>query len=231
MRIAIADDDEISLNFVEQVLARRGHSCRQFRGGGDLIAALKRDTFDLLILDWNMPETSGIEVIEWAKAHLEVPPPMLILTSRSEKDDVAMGLNAGADDFIIKPESPEAILARVDAVLRRSARRTPASRIETFGSYVFDRSTENVTMAGEPVELTSKEFSLALHLFTNQDRPLSRTYIFESVWKGSAGLSTRTVDMHISRVRTKLNLRAEAGYRLQTIFGYGYRLEKLEADG
>ena len=225
MRIAIVDDDEATIEFVSQVLSARGHTCVPFRRSRDVPIALSRDTFDLLVLDWNMPDLSGMEIIAWARTNLEAPPPVIILTSRSDKDDVASALNAGADDFIVKPESAIVIAARVEAVLRRANTQPVDRGIEVFGGYMFDRSNETVKLNGVQVVLTAKEFELARVFFTNPHRPLSRAYLMETVWKSVAELSTRTLDMHVSRIRSKLQLSVENGYHLQTIFGFGYRLE------
>lgn len=226
MRIAVVDDDETSLEFVARVLEQQGHLCVTFQRSRDMPLALQRDTFDLLILDWNMPDLSGMEIIAWTQANLSPPPPIIMLTSRSDKDDIAAALNAGADDFIVKPESAIVIAARVEAVGRRAG--GPAQvdeRLETYGAYVFDRLDETVTLNGEPIAVTSKEFALARLFFANPHKPLSRRYLMETVWKSVAELSTRTLDMHVSRIRAKLQLRSDNGYRLQTVFGYGYRLE------
>jgi DNA-binding response OmpR family regulator len=168
-----------------------------------------------------------MDIIAWARTNLPTCPPVIMLTSRADKDDVAAALNAGADDFIVKPESAIVITARVEALLRRTSAQPVDSRIETYGPYVFDRLDETVTLNGEPVVLTSKEFALARLFFANKHKPLSRRYLMETVWKSVAELSTRTLDMHVSRIRAKLNLRSDNGYRLQTVFGYGYRLESF----
>lgn len=227
MRIAIVDDDEISRDFVSLVLSQQGHSCIPFHRSRDVPLALQRDTYDMLIVDWNMPDLTGIDIVTWARANLPKCPPVIMLTSRADKDDVAAALNAGADDFIVKPESAIVIAARVEALLRRTSVQPVESRIETYGPYTFDRLNEAATLHGEPVALTAKEFALARLFFANQHKPLSRRYLMETVWKSVAELSTRTLDMHVSRIRAKLGLRSDNGYRLQTVFGYGYRLESF----
>jgi DNA-binding response OmpR family regulator len=227
MRIAIVDDDEGTIEFVRQVLEQHGHMIVGFSRSRDIPGALRRETFDLLILDWNMPEMSGMDIVAWARVNLPTCPPVIMLTSRSDKDDVAAALNAGADDFIVKPESANVIAARVEALLRRTSMPPADNRIESYGPYVFDRLEESVTLSGELILLTSKEFALARLFFANLHKPLSRRYLMEAVWKSVAELSTRTLDMHVSRIRAKLQLRSDNGYRLQTVFGYGYRLESF----
>jgi DNA-binding response OmpR family regulator len=229
MRIAVADDEESIREFTAGLLRESGHICTSFRNGRELVTALQRDTFDLVIVDWTMPHMTGIEVVKWARANVSPCPPFIMLTSRLDKDDIVAGLNAGADDYIIKPEEAHVIRARVEAVLRRSARPESVARLEEFGPYSFDKMTDTVTLNGEHITLTAREFGLAQMLFRNPHRALSRAYILETLWNSVADLPTRTLDMHISRIRAKLRLNPENGYRLQTIFGYGYRLETFDA--
>lgn len=193
--------------------------------------ALQRDTFDLAIIDWMMPGTDGLEIVKWARAILSPCPPIIILTSRADNEDIAQALNSGADDYIVKPSDAKVILARVEAVLRRSAPPSePQARTENFGPYQFDRATQRVILNGEEVTLTSREFALALLFFRSPNRAFSRAYILETLWHSVPDLPTRTLDMHISRIRSKLRLGPDNGYRLQTIFGHGYRLELFDGD-
>ncbi|MCE7797210.1 response regulator transcription factor [Sphingobium sufflavum] len=232
MHIAVIDDDEDMLKFVEDVLSRDGHRCLLYRNGRSFLAALQRETFDLFIVDWTMPEMSGMEVIQWVKTRLPQCPPVMMLTNRSQNEEIAGALNAGADDFVVKPESAIVLSARVNALLRRHGMGAGGDEAPIhFGGYSFDRRRDVVTLAGEEIQLTSKEFGLAFLFFSNLDRPLSRPYIMETVWLSVASLSTRTLDMHVSRIRAKLALRPENGFSLRTIFGYGYRLEPYYDQG
>lgn len=226
MHIAIVDDDETVADFVSQSLADTDFRFSRFRNGRDCLTALQRETFDLLVLDWNMPRLSGLELVETMRTQMQGRPPVIMLTNRADKDDIALALNAGADDYIIKPESPAVFSARVHALIRRSAPPVPVEHGPLrFGAYAFDRLRAGASFGGQDVALTAKEFALALLFFTNRDRPLSRAYIMETVWKSTAELTTRTLDMHVSRIRNKLSLRPENGFSLRTVFGYGYRLE------
>jgi CheY-like chemotaxis protein len=152
-----------------------------------------------------------------------------MLTSRSAEEDIVAGLQGGADDYVIKPVAPAVLKARVDALGRR-AYPSAAPGLETYGPYRFDTRAETVELAGKPVSVTAKEFALALLLFRNLHRALSRAYIFEALWGRNPDLPSRTLDAHISNIRTKLNLRPGNGFKLVPIYAYGYRLEALDPE-
>lgn len=228
MRIAIADDDGESIVCLEGIVERMGHIHARFSDGDRLTTALLRDTFDLVLLDWNMPGKNGLQVIQWMQQTLDNPPPVIMLTGRTAKRDVTDALNAGADDYITKPEEDSVIAARITAVLRRTSASASMEKITEYGGYRLDRMAQTIRHAGTEITLTAKEFELADLLFRNRDRTLSRAYIMETIWRTSADLATRTLDMHISRVRSKLCLKPENGFRIFTVFGYGYRLETID---
>lgn len=228
MRIAIADDDGDSLVYLEHIIAGMGHICARFNDGERLAAALLRDTFDLVMLDWNMPGKNGLQIIQWMRQTLDNPPPVIMLTGRTAKRDITEALNAGADDYITKPEEDSVIAARIAAVLRRTSASASMDKVAEFGAYRLDRMAQTIRHLGIEITLTAKEFELADLLFRNRDRTLSRAYIMETIWRTSADLATRTLDMHISRVRSKLALKPENGFRIFTVFGYGYRLETID---
>lgn len=227
MRIAALDDDDAQREAIARVLVSGGHSSQCFHLAAPLIAALRRETFDLLVLDWNVPDMDGLEVIAWTLKNLSPPPPILLLTSRSHEADVITGLNAGADDYVVKPVVGGVLLARINALLRRTYPDRGAGGLETYGDYVFNLPAEQVTIGGELAPLTAKEFGLALLMFRNLHRALSRGHILEAIWGRNPDLPTRTLDMHISRIRTKLQLRPQNGFRLTPVYSYGYRLEEL----
>jgi DNA-binding response OmpR family regulator len=149
------------------------------------------------------------------------------MTSRSGEDDIVTGLAAGADDYMIKPIRRGELVARVQALLRRAYPTQNAVEQIQFNQYVFEPRTSRLTAAGEQIELTQKEFDLALLFFRNLGRPLSRAYILEAVWSRDVEIPSRTMDTHVSRVRSKLQLRPENGFRLAPVYSYGYRLEQV----
>jgi DNA-binding response OmpR family regulator len=227
MRIAVLDDDPAQADFVCQTLSAEGHVCHAFSEGLELVRQLRRQTFDLLVLDWNVPDMSGEEVLRWVRKSLSVHLPVLFMTSRSRESDISSMLNAGADDYVIKPVSAVMLLARVGSLLRRAYQLHQASTKEIYDEIEFDLKSQQVTVRGNPVALTLKEFDLALLLFQHLSRPLSRAHIMESIWKQATDIPSRTMDTHVSMLRAKLGLRPENGYRLTPIYGYGYRLEKV----
>lgn len=226
MRIAVADDEKELLAQVSTIIRNAGHEALCYSNGIDLQNALKRETFDVVLLDWNMPGRTGMDVIEWASEHLESAPPFIMLTSRNAAQDVVRSLEAGATDYIVKPEADEIILARIIAAARRFQ---PSSRPEEIrvGDFLLDRQSQYLLKDGEKISLTAKEFGLVDLLFQNIGRPLSRSYIFARVWGGIADIETRTLDMHISRLRTKMKLGAETGLTIKTVFGFGYRMDQI----
>lgn len=228
MRVAIADDDPELLEQLASALEGSSHSFDRYRNGAEMLTGLKRETYDVVLIDWNMPGKTGLEIVNWASANLSPPPAMILITSRADKEDVVKGLEAGAIDYIVKPESNEVILARIEAAVRK-VRSSQKPRFEEFGQYRIDRLQETIERGGEPVKLTAKEFKVAELLFDNLNRPLSRNYIFSQVWNGSPDMETRTLDMHISRVRSKLELRPQNGFAIQTVFGFGYRMDDYDA--
>ncbi len=227
MRIAIADDDNEILDFLERIISGMGHVVVRFSDGDRLVSALLRDTFDLVMVDWNMPGKTGLEVIKWVQEKMTEAPPIIMMTSRSAKQDITTALQSGADDYVTKPEDENVIAARIEALLRRSQPQNSMAKTLVFGKYTLDRMEQEIEFDGQRVELTSKEFELAELLFKNRDRSLSRAYIMETIWRTNVDLATRTLDMHVSRLRSKLALKPENGFRIFTVFGYGYRLETL----
>lgn len=224
MRIALVDDDPDDIADFAASLQASGNDCSLYSSGEELLAALRRETFDLLLLDWNMMGMSGMKVLVWARENLDPPPPVVMLTNRDRKGDIVLALEAGAADTIRRSEEPEVVQARIRAALRYCREERPEPS-DAYGGFGFDAMTRTVRFDEESIELRQKEYSLARLLFENLNRPLSRSYILQKVWQSSPDIETRTLDVHISRLRAKLKLSPERGFALQTIFGFGYRLD------
>lgn len=229
MRIALADDDRDIREQVSAMVRKAGHLVDEFTNGLDMQKALQRDTYDVVLLDWNMPGRTGFDVLEWAAENLDSAPPFILLTSRQDKGDIVAGLEAGAVDYIVKPESEEVIRARIEAAARRTAVKETRETAE-YGPFEVNHSARTISRDGEAITLTAKEYDLAVLMFENIDRPLSRGYLFSRVWGGNIDVETRTIDMHISRLRSKLGLTPESGLVIRTVFGFGYRMDHFEVE-
>ncbi|MDG2520766.1 response regulator transcription factor [Caulobacter segnis] len=228
MQVALLDDDETHNALTRGLLEAAGWDCACFTRPQEFLTAFRRQTFDLVMVDWNMPGMDGLQVIAAMNALPAAPPPVLLVTSRSQESDVVAGLNAGADDYIVKPADPAVLVARVNALVRRLNRTLSADAPEQFGAYRLDPASDTVHLAGEAVVMTAKEFQLARQLFANAGRALSREYLLEKIWGQRPDLESRTLDAHVSRLRSKLSLRPDNGFRLVTVYGFGYRLEPCE---
>lgn len=234
MRVAILDDEPAELARVEQTLretpgpGEQSWTLHSFERGEDLLRQLRRETFDLLILDWQVPDLSGLSLLRWTREHMDSPPAAIMLTSRDAESDIVQALNTGADDYLSKPFRPNELKARVNAVLRRHGlQRSNSEEVLTFNDLSFDDAELTVTRAGAPISLTEREYRLARCLFANLGRPLSREYLYERFWTHEEIISSRPLDTHIYRLRNKLGLTADRGWQLLTIYGYGYRLESV----
>lgn len=225
MRIACVEDDPSIADLITISLESAGHSAHILPDCRSAKVALRQDSFDLLLLDWHLPDGEGLDVLNWAQGNLEPCPPVIMVTSRADDAAVVAALEAGADDYVVKPIVPAVLLARIGALLRRTY---PAPEkvggVESHFGVAFDHDQCTVTIGGEAATLTGKEFGLALTLFQNMHRALSRTYLLEAVWGRNPDLPTRTLDVHVSRLRGRLKL-AEHGFKLSSVHSFGYRLE------
>lgn len=227
-RIAVLEDDASQARLVENWIASQGYACRLFDRGEEILKAVLRDTYDLVILDWRVPDLSGEEVLRAMRGSGRDRVPVLFTTAHNREEDIVHALRAGADDYLVKPLRRLEFLARVEALLRRAGGRAPeAERPIEIGAFVLDPAGRTLLRDGAAVELTQKEFEMAALLFRNVGRLLSRAYILDTVWGIDADVGTRTVDTHASQLRSKLGLYPESGWRLSAVYQHGYRLEQL----
>ena len=225
MRIAYLEDDADQAALIAGWLKAAGHGCYLFGRGRALQRALSRDSFDLYLLDWHLPDIDGLEVLQSIRSRAPKAG-VIFATLRDRDEDVARVLQAGADDYIAKPVRRGELLARIEAVCRRVHGDAAPERLE-LPPFVLEAGTRTVSREGEPVNLTDKEYELALFLFTRVGKLISRRHLLEAVWGQRAETTTRTVDTHISRLRSKLRLTADYGWRLAAVHQFGYRLERL----
>lgn len=228
MRIAYLEDDADQAALIRRWLEGAGHVCHHFDRGHALRRSLARESFDLYLLDWHLPDMDGLEVLEEIRSR-SPRSPVIFATARGRDDDIAQVLQAGADDYIAKPVRQGELLGRIQAVARRTqgeAAQAP-ERLE-LAPFTVERRERRILRGGEPVALTDREFELALFLFQNVGRLLSRSHLQEAVWGLGAKAHTRTVDTHMSRLRGKLGLTEENGWQLASVHQFGYRLERVK---
>ena len=218
LKILIAEDEEPIANLIKMNLRRAGYQCTWASDGEKAADLMDTEKFDLLLLDVMLPGINGYELMEYARS-LELP--VIFLTALGSTENKVKGLKMGADDFLTKPFEIVELLARVEAVLRRYHK---AETILNIFDVVIDTASRSVMQNGEPVSLTMKEFELLLLLARNRNIALYRETIYETVWGGEYMGQSRTVDLHIQRLKKKLNWDSE----ITAVYKVGYRLEGEE---
>jgi len=218
--ILVVEDEQAIADLVRAYLKRDGFGVVWARSGEQALEELGRHPVRLVVLDIGLPGIDGFEVCRRLRARTSVP--ILILSARDEEVDRVAGLEAGADDYVTKPFSPRELVARVKAILRRAGsggETGNGDRPLLAGDVALDRAARTVTVAGEPVELTGREFDLLAALLSHPGVVLSRDRLLELVWGGEFPGGTRTVDVHVAQLRAKLG-RADL---VQTVRGAGYK--------
>lgn len=227
MRIAILENDPVARSFMKETLVRAGNVCKTFVLGREIIRQLRHETYDLLILDWRLRDISGEEVMHWVHGNLHGRVPVIFLTDQWRDEDLIRVLAAGADGYFPKSISPGVLMAHVNALGRRVTEYDFKGKLN-FREFEFDLGKKIILINGVYLETTPKEFDMALLFFRNLGRSVSRGHLLDMVWGRPSAALSRTVDTHISKVRTKLKLRPENGYMLKPIYGFGYRLDIME---
>ncbi|MEM8594362.1 MAG: response regulator transcription factor, partial [Pseudomonadota bacterium] len=181
---------------------------------------------DLALIDWELPDGFGLDALIRMKSEFGDSVAALFVTARDEETDVLAAFEAGADDYIVKPAKKAVLMARIKAVSRR-ANIEGQSNVLELGPIRIDKTSKEVTLHGEPIKMTNKDYRLACCLLANTGKLLSREFLLKTVWGLSSDINTRTVDVHISRIRRALNIGPDIGYTLVNVYQHGYRLEKL----
>ncbi|MGK0405401.1 MAG: DNA-binding response OmpR family regulator [Oleispira sp.] len=227
INIAYLEDDLEQAKMVITWFEEFGYQYEHFSQAQTLLKRLKDKNFDIALLDWELPEMSGLEAVKLIRNKYHQNLPILFCSMRDNESDVVQALELGADDYMRKPLLRIELKARLNALLRRSQGAQSNTLIE-HGPYRFNLQNKKAFVNGQPVEMTDKDFEVASCLFDNMGRILSRSFLLETVWGISSDLNTRTVDVHVSRVRKALGISPESGFRVKTIYQHGYRLEKVE---
>ena len=222
-RILIVEDDPDIAQLVGRYLDKAGYTTERLASGREALQAIALRPPDLLVLDLMLPQLDGLEVCRLLRANETTAGiPIIMLTARAEESERIVGLELGADDYLAKPFSPNELVARVRALLRRAARGAqPAVRTLAYGPISVDTERHIVSSNGRLVTLTAKEFLLLEYLLQHRGRVLSRDVLLTDVWGYRYTGGTRTVDVHVRRLREKLPLLAEA---LVTVKQFGYKL-------
>ncbi len=224
--VGCVEDDPDQTNMLRLWLEHAGYGCAVFRTATEFRRRLGSEAVDLLLLDRSLPDASGLEVLAWIRHSANAGLPVIFLTASGEESAIVEGLAAGADDYVVKPPKQGELLARVAAVLRRRGADTDGSEALELPPYRIDPQRRQVTVGDQTVELTQREYELACYLFRRHGRIVSRDALLENVWNVGGDVSTRTVDTHISRLRKKLGLSGEHGWRLTAVYQHGYRIEQ-----
>lgn len=219
--ILIVEDDAAISNLIAGTLRRENYGCTCALDGREGADWIEKRHFDLVLLDLMLPEISGYDLLEYIRP---TGTPVIIISAMGQVDDRIRGLRMGADDYLVKPFQVGELLARVEAVLRRT-RRGPQTL--TIGDVEIDLDSRTVKKAGQPVELTAKEFDLLAVLAQHKNVALSRSMLYENVWQEEYTGETRTLDNHIQRLRKKLDWNDV----IQTVFRVGYRLRAPQEGG
>lgn len=224
MRICLVEDDHDQIDLLTHWLKNAGHEIIVFEEGERFISHARQDSFDLIILDWCLPGAGGDELLAWIRQQADWPVPVLFITAKDEEESIVYALSNGADDYMVKPVRQAELIARVAALSRRAQWGNKSEEQFDVAPFEVKLDQRILTMHGEAVELTEREFDLAVFFFRNRGRILSRPHIMEVVWGQTADLATRTVDTHASRLRNKLGWNGDSGWRLKSIYQHGYRL-------
>ncbi len=226
-RILVVDDEPDIVALVVYHLAKAGYRVSSAAAGPDALAMARRERPSLIILDLMLPGMSGFEILEQLRADDNTRGiAVLMLTARKEEPDRIKGLSLGADDYLTKPFSPQELVLRVGAILRRVGAAPTAGDTLQAGPITIDRAAHKVTVGDAEVELTPTEYKLLLTLAERRGRVQARAHLLETVWEAAPDIQTRTVDMHVQRLRTKLE---PAGDLIETVRGFGYRMKAGQA--
>ncbi len=223
--IAVVEDDLAFAVELEEFLGASGYTVSSYDSSQKFLAALRQSECDLLIVDWSIPDLSGIEVLEYIrKFHPDMP--AIMLTARAENIDIVRGLQAGADDYVSKPVDPDVLAMRIKSLLRRSKGEVKnVSENVTLGRYLLRPSTSTIYLGDEEIVLPKREFDMAMLFFTNPNRLLSRQYLAATLWGKVVDYQSRTIDTHVARLRKNLKLDPTSGISLNALYGFGYTLQ------
>ncbi len=223
-RILVVDDEAIVTEVVERYLIREGYTVVIARDGAAALDAVARDAPDLIVLDLMVPRVDGLEVCRRIRAESRVP--IIMLTAKNEESDKILGLGLGADDYVVKPFSPRELVARIQAVLRRSATAPlePGDQLR-YGGLKINPRGRTAEIAGRPIELTAREFDLLYFLARNPGQVFSREQLLDQVWDFHFPGDVSTVTVNVRRLREKIEADPNRPRYVKTVWGIGYKFD------
>ncbi len=222
-KILIVEDDEHIVNLIKYNLEKAHFSCTISMTGESALHILENNYFDLIILDLMLPEIDGLSVCKYIKKHEKLSDiPIMMVTAKREEVDRILGFELGIDDYVVKPFSPRELMLRVKAILKRTGSREMPKKVMRFADIEIDVTQHKVTQNQSEIKLTAMEFKLLVIFVERKGRVQSRERLLSDVWKAHPDMQTRTVDVHIKRLRKKLGA---TGKLLETVHGFGYRLQ------
>jgi phosphate regulon transcriptional regulator PhoB len=225
-KILIVDDEKDILELVSYNLKKEGFGISMSTDGEDSLRRVKHEKYDLIILDLMLPGIQGMELCRILKSAEETSfVPIIMLTAKNEELDKVLGLEMGADDYITKPFSPRELIARVKAVLRRTHEKPAKDKIVKIGDLEINTDTYQVVKRGEQLKLSATEFKLLLYLVQRKGRVFNREMLLDAVWKDESFVEPRTVDVHIRRLRERIEDDPSQPKYIKTRRGLGYYME------
>jgi phosphate regulon transcriptional regulator PhoB len=224
-RIVIIEDEADIVEMIRYNFRKEGFDVESYSRGRDGLEALRRNPPDLLLLDIMLPDQDGFTICRQLRTESRLKSlPIVFLTARGEEVDRIVGLEIGADDYVVKPFSPRELVARVKAILRRQTRESEATDTVEIRGLRLNPGTQDVTVRGEAVELSALEFKLLYFLAAHPRQIFSRERLLDEVWGRDCSVTLRTVDVHIRRLREKIEAQPENPEYIGTVRGAGYRL-------
>ena len=229
MVVGLVEDDEVQAMLYEAMLLAAGIDCRRYRHAEEFRRRSGADSVDVVLLDWNLPGSSGIELLKQLRGQFGQQLPVVLLTANGDERDVVYGLQSGADDYIVKPPRPAELAARLRAAHRRKLpeETTVLSEAEPFR---FGLREREVWLHGRRMPATEREFDLLVYMFQRRDRIVSREMLLSQVWKLGPDASTRSIDTYVSRLRRSFGLNGSSGWLLASVYQVGYRLARAPGE-
>ena len=238
MRIGLLEDDEDLVEIIRLWVEDKANSLTAYTTGKSFRECILNENIDVVVLDWQLPDTTGLLELNWLRGEIGSDVPVIFITARDDESSIVEALDHGADDYMVKPVFKEVTLARINALHRRNkhgaltnqvtnkvdVHNLAADLIEIYDPFEVNHSQRSITHNGKVVKLTNKEFELAAFLFRNESSLISRDFLLINLWGTRADINTRTVDTHICRIRTKLGMNTDIGWQLNSIYQCGYRL-------